>query len=67
LIEAQLPEEQVKRLVECTYRGRPCGDESFVKKLEDAFGRPLSAGRGGRKKTKPLQGQLSFFNASMDA
>jgi len=32
----------------CSLAGRPCGDETFIKRLERAFGRPLKALPRGR-------------------
>jgi putative transposase len=34
---------------ECTFRGRPCGDSTFVKQIEDVTCRNLTPGRRGPK------------------
>ncbi len=37
----------------CSLAGHPCGDETFIKKLERAFGRPLKALPRGRPRKVP--------------
>lgn len=39
MYETSLGEEQIEPLRECTYGGRPFGDEDFVARMEEQFGR----------------------------
>jgi putative transposase len=41
-------EETIRNLTKCSATGRPCGDDSFTKKLEKLFGRRLRALSWGR-------------------
>lgn len=36
---APLVEDQIERLRQCTYGGRPFGGEDFVARMEEQFGR----------------------------
>jgi putative transposase len=47
---AQTTEVEIDRLRECTYGGRPFGDDGFVAKMEEEFGR--SWRRPGKKMAK---------------
>jgi len=48
-------EQIIRNIKKCSMTGRPCGDDSFVKKLEKYLGRRLRALPWGRprKQTKP--------------
>lgn len=48
-LAAEQPAEQVKAIRQRTMTGRPCGETSFIERLEGMLGRALKLKRPGRK------------------
>jgi hypothetical protein len=52
-------EDVANRIRRSTVRGRPCGDESFVKNIENLTGRHLSPQKTGRKPKRGVRPGVS--------